>query len=81
MRNLADQDPIEFSTLDSDYHLDTQDLHASLNGISDELKGLNNDIKSSGDKITDDLRAINNQFNKITNIMIDALSPDEEENA
>lgn len=79
VRNLADQDPIEFSTLDSDYHLDTQDLHASLNGISDELKGLNNDIKSSGDKITDDLRAINNQFNKITNIMIDALSPDEEE--
>lgn len=46
VRNLADQDPIEFSTLDSDYHLDTQDLHASLNGISDELKGLNNDIKS-----------------------------------
>lgn len=79
IRDLAERDPIEFSTLDSDYHLDTQDLHASLNGISDELVGLNEDIKSSSDTMTEDLRKINSQFNKIVRIMIDALTPDDEE--
>lgn len=79
VRDLADKDPIEFSTLDSDYHLDTQDLYSALTGISDEIEGLNSDIKASGDTMTADLRAINNKFNEIMRIMIDALTADDED--
>ena len=79
VRDLADKDPIEFSTLDSDYHLDTQGLYSALTGISDEIEGLNSDIKASGDTMTADLRAINNKFNEIMRIMIDALTADDED--
>ncbi|GFI61834.1 hypothetical protein IMSAG049_01003 [Clostridiales bacterium] len=78
VRDLADKDPIEFKKLDSDYKLDTQELHTALTGISDHLTGLNRELKASSDSMTSDLRAINNQFGVIMDIIVDMLTPEED---
>ncbi|MDD5945252.1 MAG: hypothetical protein PUD43_06005 [Clostridia bacterium] len=78
MKDLADDDPIEFKTLDSDYHLDTQSLHDSLTDLSEQVRGLNTDLKNSEGLLTSDIRAINNQFNVIMDILIDAVTDNED---
>ena len=78
VKRLADKGPVEFSTLDNDYHLDTDDLYSSLSEMSNQISSLNTELKNSSDIITADLRAINNQFSKIMDIVIDALTEDED---
>ena len=78
-RDISNREPFELSKLDGDFEFDTQSLHTALNGISGELNGLNNSVKTSGEKITADLRAINDKFTEIMHIVIDALTEDKED--
>ncbi len=77
LRDLADREPITFPALNSDFHLDTEDLFSSITGISGEMSTLNDELKSAGKTLTGDLRQISDQFNVIMHLMIDAITTED----
>lgn len=74
IRDLANREPITFPALDSDFHLDTDQLYSSLSGVSTQLNYLNDDLHSAGKQFTSDLQAISDQFQVIMQLLIDAVS-------
>lgn len=71
--DLANEDPIHFRDLGEDFRDAGNNLNSTLASISDELDELNESINSSTKDILNDVKAINNQFNVIMDIMIDAI--------
>lgn len=74
VKALADKEPIQFTRLPSGYQQDSNQLHASISGISASLKSLNQEVERSSKTLTADIRAISDQFNVIMHLMIEALS-------
>lgn len=74
VKALADKEPIQFTRLPSGYQQNSNQLHASISGISASLKSLNQEVERSSKTLTADIRAISDQFNVIMHLMIEALS-------
>jgi methyl-accepting chemotaxis protein len=73
IQKLSDDNPIQFSRLGDDYRRTSNDLCASLAGISDEMDPLNNTLSSSGKKLTQDLKNIGDQLNKVLHLLISTM--------
>lgn len=66
--------PAQFSPLGEGFRQDSDGLFGALSGLSGEMDGLNQAFQNSGDTLTADLRAINNQFQTVFTVLLDALS-------
>jgi ABC-type transporter Mla subunit MlaD len=71
--NLANADPISLSQLSEDFHKNSEDLYISMTGISEEVTGLSNSLKSGSETLTNDLRAISDQFNVVMQLLVTAI--------
>uniref|UniRef100_UPI0006D17F6B GLUG motif-containing protein n=1 Tax=Clostridium sp. NkU-1 TaxID=1095009 RepID=UPI0006D17F6B len=69
--NLAGEDEITFSGLGEDYTQSSERLNAALTGLSGSLTSLNSTLSASSDTLIGDLRAVNNQFMVVMNLMLD----------
>lgn len=67
-RDLADEDPGDFTKLGSQFDDDSSALNESLSTINNELSSLNNDLSGISDTLIDDMRAISNQFQKVMDL-------------
>lgn len=79
IQDLAEKEPIQFTNLPAGYQQNTESLHASITGISSQMKLLNQEVESVSSILTADIRAISNQFNVIMHLMLDALSDQDSE--
>lgn len=77
IRGMADyvnaQPGITFSPLGQDFTQSREELHEQLIGISDSLKSLNQNASDYSDILTEDLRAVNDQFNVVFNLLTNHL--------
>ena len=77
IRGMADyvnaQPGIVFTPLGEEFNQSREELHEQLIGISDSLKSLNENASDYSDILTEDLRAVNNQFNVVFNLLTNHL--------
>lgn len=74
VEELSNEEPIEFSELGDDFRTTGDSLYSSLNNISEGLDGLNNTISSSTKNFINNVKAINNQFNTVMNLVITSIT-------
>ena len=71
---LAEDGPIEFTTLGQEVRDASDDLFGSLSDLSDEMQALQTAVSSAGGTLSADLRAVSRQLNTVFNVMLDALA-------
>ncbi len=71
--NLNGRSKISLPTLGDDFHVRTNSLHSNMQGISDNLGFLNQELAGNTDALIDDLGAVNDQFNKMMLLITDAI--------
>ncbi len=72
--DLAGEDEIKFQGLGDDYTQNAERLNAALTGLSGSLSSLNSTLSASSDTLISDLRAVNNQFMVVMNLMLDVYT-------
>ena len=73
LRNVADRGTLQFPQLSEEYRGHSDSLVANLQGMSDNLGFLNNEMNGSTDVICDDMEEVNDRFNKIMLLFTDAM--------
>lgn len=70
---LSNTEPLKFSYIKSRTEQAGSDLHTNISNLSRELDGLNEESKSSSDTFTEDIRAINDQFFVVMDLLVDEI--------
>lgn len=73
-KELEDTDPVEFVKLGEEYRENGNKLFASISSIISETENLNSSVYSSSKILSEDIRDINNQANKISDLIIKEVS-------
>lgn len=73
MKNVADKGTLQFPQLSDEYRGHTNSLVANLQGMSDNLGFLNNEMNGSTDVVCADMEQVNDQFNTIMLLFTDAM--------
>ncbi len=76
---LACLDPVELPKPDSSYYQTTDALLQSLSGISGGLSKLGGVIRSGSTALRDDILAVNDQFNRVMLLVVNAITGDTNE--
>ena len=71
---LAAQEPVQLSDLGGAYRESSNQLYAALSGIAEQMEALGDEVSTQASAVTADLRAVNDQFNVVMLLVIDALS-------
>lgn len=71
-RDLADRDDIQFQTLGDDYKAKGDQVHDSVSAIGDQLELLNQEVGTTGDTLSADMRSLKDQLRVISDILDDA---------
>ena len=71
--NLNGRSKISLPTLGDDFHVRTNSLNSNMQGISDNLGYLNQELAGNTDALIGDLGAVNDQFNKMMLLITDAI--------
>lgn len=66
--------PAQFTPLGDGFRQDSGGLFDALSGLSGEMEGLNQAVQNGSGALTADLRAINNQFHTVFNVLLDAMA-------
>ena len=70
---LADQDPLHVPRPDAALDDTTNTLFDAMDGISAQLNALNQNMSSASSRMTNQLRAINDQVNVVLTLLMDAI--------
>lgn len=68
--DLSKEDSLTFVKLGDDFKNTSENLFDSLSGISEEMNALKDTLSGGKDNITNDLRAISNQFHVVMNLIV-----------
>ncbi len=71
--DLANEDPISFTTLGTEFSDNSQKLNSALSSISDQFSSLNTEVHGASDTLIADFRQANDQFMTVMDIFLDAL--------
>lgn len=71
--DMASRGGITMPSLGEDYKNSTQALNAALQGMSDNMGALNDEMSNSTDIMIDDMSEVNDQFNVIMKLYTDAI--------
>lgn len=71
--NIASRQGISFPSLSDNYRLHTTSFIANMQGMSDNLGYLNNEMSASTDEMIGDMSEVNDSFNKIMLLFTDAI--------
>lgn len=74
LKDFTAKGPAEFSPLGDGFRQDSGGLFDALSGLSGEMDGLNRAVQNGSDALISDLRTINNQFQTVFTVLLDALS-------
>lgn len=81
--DLSERDPISFDKLGDDFHQAEDDLHGAVNSLGDQMDLLRQELHTTGDTLSRDIRDLGDQFQVVANLILDAFSdtevPDTEE--
>ena len=72
--SLAEDGPIQFTPLGEDTRNASRGLFDSLTDLSGRLEDLHAAVSGAGDQLSGDLRAVSRQFNKVFDVLLDALN-------
>lgn len=72
--DLSGEEPVTISPINGEFHTQSQRLSSSLTSISNQMSILNDEMGNSGDRLTEDVRAVSDQFMKIMNLFLDAIN-------
>ncbi len=75
---LNGQPDIHFVALGEEFNRNRETLYGQLQGISESLKNLNQNVSDYSDLTNADLKAVNDQLNVVFNLLADHLSGDPE---
>lgn len=70
---LAEQDPIHMPRPSSEMSDTTDTLFDAMTSMTDQMSTLNRDMLSASNTLTSNIRAINDQINVVTNLLLDAV--------
>jgi len=73
IRDVASKGAVQFPQLSDEYRLRTNSLVSNIQGMSDNLGYLNNEMKGSTDTVCDDLEDVNDKFSTIMLLFTDAM--------
>lgn len=73
VRDVASKGAVQFPQLSDEYRLRTNSLVSNIQGMSDNLGYLNNEMKGSTDVVCDDLEVVNDKFSTIMLLFTDAM--------
>lgn len=73
IRDVADEGAVSFPQLSDDYKLHTNSLIANIQGMSDNIGFLNNEMRGSTDQVCVDLQGVNDQFSALMLLFTDAM--------
>lgn len=71
--NLSSRSDITLPKLSSEYKARSNSLIANIQGMSDNLGFLNNEMNASNQQLVDDMSKVNDQFNVIMLLIADAI--------
>ncbi|MGI5885658.1 MAG: InlB B-repeat-containing protein, partial [Candidatus Spyradocola sp.] len=70
---LTGKPEISFSEMDENLYPSMDSLYGNLKGVSDNLGAMAGEAADAGDAVIDDLKAVNDQFEIVTTLMIDLV--------
>ncbi len=73
VRDVAGRGAVQFPQLSDEYSLRTNSLVSNIQGMSDNLGYLNNEMKGSTDTVCNDLEDVNDKFSTIMLLFTDAM--------
>lgn len=73
IKDVADESAVRFPQLSDDYKLHTNSLIANIQGMSDNIGFLNNEMRGSTDQVCVDLQGVNDQFSALMLLFTDAM--------
>lgn len=73
VRDVAGRGAVQFPQLSDEYRLRTNSLVSNIQGMSDNLGYLNNEMKGSTDTVCNDLEDVNDRFSTIMLLFTDAM--------
>lgn len=71
--NINERDDIVMPKLGDEYRMNSNDLTANLQGISENMGYLNDEMLSASDVLVDDMEAVNDQFSTLMLLYTDAI--------
>lgn len=71
--NISSEISLDVPVFSSEYLTNSDNLTASLRGISGEVTQLNSKLQTQTDNIANDITSISNQFNDIMNLLLDSV--------
>lgn len=77
--DLAQRPELVFPNLNSDYIANVNDLSSTLGNISTVLGGLNELVGENNDRLIEDVRRVNKQFNVVIDTLVDMTLDKQEE--
>lgn len=76
--DLADRDPIHFDKLGDDFQQAQDDFTDALDTLADQMDALRDEVNAAGDTLSADIRALGDQMQVISDLLLDALSDGED---
>ena len=73
LRDVASKGGVRFPQLSEEYRLHTNSLVANIQGMSDNLGFLNNELRGSASSVTSDLEGVNDKFASLMLLFTDAM--------
>ena len=73
IKEVAGRGSVQFPQLSDEYRLRTNSLVSNIQGMSDNLGFLNNEMKGSTDTVCNDLEDVNDKFSTIMLLFTDAM--------
>ena len=73
IKDVAGRGTVQFPQLSNEYRMRTNSLVSNIQGMSDNLGYLNNEMKGSTDTLCDDLEVVNDRFETIMLLFTDAM--------
>jgi len=73
LKTVADKSPVRFPELSEEYRMHTNSLVANIQGMSDNLGHLNNEMAGSTDTVCKDLEGVNDEFASMMLLFTDAM--------
>ena len=79
LHNQAGLPKLELPKLPQEFHDTENDLRDTLTSLNDEMEAMNQAANRGGDVLSDNLKAVNNQFNAVTDVIRNAEEFKDEE--
>ncbi len=73
LKSVAASGQVRFPQLSEEYRLHTNSLVANIQGMSDNMGFLNNEIRGSASSVTSDLEGVNDKFASLMMLFTDAM--------